>query len=126
LAWFLVNCPVESQRDPARAIRLIDKAAGQWFLNWETFNAKLLAAAYYRLGDHRAALANQDDGIRLERGIAHSEDLFFRAMACWRLGDKERARRDYDEGVRLMLWQDDKWSEIEQYRAEAAALLGVK
>jgi hypothetical protein len=46
-------------------------------------------------------------------------------MARWKLGQKEEARRDYDEAVRLMPRYLDYW-QLEQFRQEAAALLGIR
>jgi len=115
---------VESLRDPARAVRLAEKAGA---LDESYLTVRTLGAAQYRVGNDRAAVACLELLPRMPYGRIAPEDLFFRAMARWRLGDREAARRDYDEAVRLMGRQQGKtlWNENEPFRAEAAAVLGV-
>jgi serine/threonine protein kinase/Flp pilus assembly protein TadD len=120
LAWFLVTCPVEAVRDPERAVRHARKAIAQ---REHGDFVGTLGAAQYRAGHFRAAVANLDLAARtLDRpGL---QEVYFRAMARWRLGESEAARRHYEEGIRgeQRLPPDD----IEQRRAEAAAVLGIK
>ena len=121
---------MESLRDPARAVRLAEKAGA---LDESYLTVRTLGAAQYRVGNDRAAVASLELVPRLSSptttlmpyGQNPPEYLFFRAMARYRLDDPEAARRDYDEAVRLMPWHDHNWSELQQFRAEAAALLGV-
>jgi serine/threonine protein kinase len=120
LAWFLVTCPVEAVRDPERAVRFARKAVAQ---REHGDFVGTLGAAQYRTGDFRAAAANLDVATRtLDRPAL--QEVFFRAMARWRLGEPEAARRHYEEGIRgeQRMPPDD----IEQRRAEAAAVLGIK
>src|SRR5262249_52748985 len=63
---------------------------------------------------------------RMHNGEASPEDLFLQAQARWHLGEKPAARRVFDEATRLMALYDDRWSELRQFREEAAAVLGVK
>src|SRR5262249_19605472 len=60
LAWFLVNCPVESQRNPARAVQLCRKTVGAVSLTGSETIAGTLGAAQYRTGDLHAAVASLD------------------------------------------------------------------
>jgi len=122
LARFLIVCPVESFRDPARALRLAEKAVAR-DENYEIVGTQ--AWVQFRVGNHRESLSLLELLPRLPDGQDDPDDRFFRAMARWRLGDKEAARRDYDEAVRLMPFELDHW-EVEQFREEAAAVLGVK
>src|SRR5262249_54782307 len=121
---FLATCPDESLRDPAAAVRLADKGDAL-ICGIEGMCMGALGIAQYRLGDDRAAVASLELAPRL-RDHPHPEQLFYRAAARWRLGRKDRARRDYDEAVRLMAFYDDDWSELTQFRAEAAAVLGIR
>src|SRR5262249_7870386 len=128
-AWALAVCPLESLRDPARAVSLAQKAVALFRDGPEVIT---LGAAQYRAGDYRSALANLNFATRrLSNPLPQSADLFFRAMARWRLGEVDTARRDYDEGVRRLPrpWNanDHSWDDtVNMLREEAAGLLGVK
>src|SRR5262245_5567143 len=95
LAWFLATCPVESFRDPERALRFAEKAVARDFSNGGHYTGTL-GVAQYRLGDYRSAVATLDRATRLNHGRPRPEHLFFQSMAQWRLGNKEAARNDYD------------------------------
>jgi tetratricopeptide (TPR) repeat protein len=124
LAWFLVTCPVERLRDPARAVRLARSAfAGNQISDY----ARTLGAAEFRAGDFRGAAADLDLAVRLRDSPPEADELFFRAMARWHLGEAEAARRDYDEALRGLEWPHYGHAAfLQQLREEAAAVLGVK
>ncbi len=67
-----------------------------------------------------------EKSMELGKG-GNSFDWFFLAMAHWQLGDKKQARQWYDKAV---TWMDKHKpfgeEELTRFRAEAAALLGVK
>ena len=125
LAWFLVTCPVENLRDPARAVRLARKAAAPVIEN--NWYVSTLGAARYRTGDFRAAADNLNFAMRQRNLPLESDELFVLAMAHHQLGETEAARRNYDEGLRRLEWLDIHPSDRrQQLREEAAAVLGVK
>src|SRR5262249_29932039 len=121
-AWFLLTSPVESERDPGRAVGLVEKSLG-----WGEFypGVRAIGVARLRMGDNRAALNELNRAIVLGYVIPDPEVLLFRAIAHCRLGDRGAARKDYDEALRLMAWRHDNWPELEGFQAEAAAVLGV-
>jgi tetratricopeptide (TPR) repeat protein len=126
LARFLVTCPVETLRDPTRAIRLARKAVALF----ESRNyVGTLGAAQYRAGDYQAAVASLDRSTCLclqEQQLDPTVQLF-RAMAHSRVGNTEAARRYYDEAVREV--EQPYYFErtlLQMLREEAAAVLGLK
>lgn len=99
LAWLLANTPVESQRDPARAVELA-QAAVQAHPDSATF-WNTLGAALHRHGDHDSAI------IALERAVDLSEagtpyDFLFLAMAHAHKGDLARASLAYNQAKFLL------------------------
>src|SRR5207248_9060263 len=84
-----------------------------------------LGCAQYRDGDSKAAVAALGKSVELRKG-GDAEDFFFLAMAHWQLGEKDKARQWYDKGVAWMDNNKPQDEDLRRYRAEAAALLGVK
>jgi uncharacterized protein HemY len=122
----LVACPIQELRDPKRAIQLArDNLArlprGPWLeVNrcWHT-----LGVAQYRAGNWQASdEALTRGGLQVSDGPA----AFVRAMTLWQLGKKKEAREFYDGTVRWMDKNKPKDLELRRFRAEAAALLGLK
>jgi eukaryotic-like serine/threonine-protein kinase len=124
LAWWLATFQEPRLRDPARAVELARKAvelAPQDGRFWIT-----LGAAHYRAGDWKAAIEALTRSMELAPGRNESFNTFFLAMAHWQLGDKPQARSWYDKAVPWMEKNQPKDDELIRFRAEAAALLGVK
>jgi serine/threonine protein kinase/WD40 repeat protein len=129
-AWRLATNPNPKQRDPARALKLAQKAvqlAPREALCWNT-----LGVAYYRAGHWKEAIAALAKSMELQKGALESFDAFFLAMAHWQLGEKEKARRWYDRAVRWMERHKDRLQgnkklakELRRFCAEAAELLGM-
>jgi serine/threonine-protein kinase len=123
LAWHLAACPIAELRDPAEAVACARKAvrlrpkAGE---HWNT-----LGVALYRAGDWKEAVAALQKSMELRKG-GESNDWFFLAMARWQLGDKQQGRQWYDRAVRWMDQHQPQDPELGCFRAEAAALLGLK
>ena len=94
-----------------------------------------LGVARYRAGDWKGAVAALEKSMPLRRG-GDAFDWFFLAMSHWQLGNKDDARRWYDRGAREVQqppgdkparpWGEVQANELRAFRAEAAALLGVK
>jgi tetratricopeptide (TPR) repeat protein len=129
LARFLVTCPVETLRDPERAVRLTRKAVAMATEN--SMYVGTLGVVQFRIGDFRAAVDNLNLAVCLRTlppwAPPWADDLFFRAMAHYRLCETEAARRDYDEALRGLEWPYyGQNAGRQQLREEAAALLGVK
>jgi WD40 repeat protein/tetratricopeptide (TPR) repeat protein len=123
LAWLLATCPDPKFRHPGEAVRLakravqLDPKAGA---NWNT-----LGVAHYRAGEWRAAFAALTKSMELGKG-GEALDWFFLAMVHWHLGAKEQARTWYGKAVHWMDRYDPRDDELRRFRAEAAALLGIK
>jgi tetratricopeptide (TPR) repeat protein len=124
-AWFLATSPVKAQRDPPRALKLVEKAIAL-DQSESGVRVRTLGVIQYRLGDYRAALDSFELSIRLENGETAPELMFFQAMARWCLGDKVAAHRDFDEAVRWSAFNEHNWAELEQFRDETATLMGLK
>jgi tetratricopeptide (TPR) repeat protein len=123
LARFLVTSPVETLRDPGRAVRLSPIIAGTEHSEF----VGTLGAAQYRAGEFRAAVASLDRATRLEDERLGTDLQLFRAMAHWQVGNTDAARRYYDEAVRGEEWPSYGYNAgLHMLREEAAALLGVK
>jgi eukaryotic-like serine/threonine-protein kinase len=123
LAWMLVTFQEPELRDRARAVELARKAvelAPKEGMFWNT-----LGAAHYRAGDWKAAIEALTKSMKLRNG-GDANDWFFQAMAHWQLGDKPQARSWYDKAVPWMEKNQLKDDELIRFRAEAAALLGLK
>jgi serine/threonine protein kinase/Flp pilus assembly protein TadD len=123
LAWLLATCEDTRLRDAARAVELATQATtldGSEGAYWNT-----LGAARYRAGDWRGAARALGKSMDLRKG-GDSSDWFFLAMTHWRLGEKDRARARYDQAVAWMEANLPSDPELLRFRAEAAALLGVR
>ena len=53
-------------------------------------------------------------------------DFFFLAMTQWQLGDKEQARQWYDKAINGIVQGTPGREDINNFRAEAEELLGIK
>jgi WD40 repeat protein/serine/threonine protein kinase/tetratricopeptide (TPR) repeat protein len=91
-----------------------------------------LGVAYYRVGNWKAAVGALE-WARLYHQGGDSADFYFLAMAHWQLGQKQQARKWYEQGVQWMeknrsVLEKNKEGneELRRFRAEAAALLGIK
>jgi tetratricopeptide (TPR) repeat protein len=132
LAYFLATAPVASLRDSARALQRAERAVDQSVhQNDPSSSFRARGIARYRLGDHAAALADLDRATLMRNGRVDAADLYFRAMVRAQLGNKEAARRDYDEArrlslIRLTVPDDERWSELQQLREEAEAVLRAR
>jgi Flp pilus assembly protein TadD len=124
LAWHLATCPDERLRNPRQAVEHARKAVelmpGMYGF-WNT-----LGVAHYRNGEWQAAVEALTKSIELGKGENAAFDFFVLAMAHERLGDKKQARTWYDQAVAWMDQHKPKDEELLRFRAEAAALLGVK
>ena len=118
-AWFLVDCPETTARDPARAVALAERAValdpgvGRY---WNT-----LGVARYRVGDWAGAVAALEESMA--RGGGNAYDWFFLALAHWQLGHAHEARDWYARAVRRLDSLPAPPEDLLRYREEAAALL---
>jgi WD40 repeat protein/serine/threonine protein kinase len=122
-AWFLATCPESKVRDAKRAVPLAKRAtelAPELGGYWNT-----LGVAQYRAGEWKASLAALQRSMDLRKG-GDGNDWFFLAMAYWQLGEKEKARQQYDRAVDWMDKNKPQDEALSRFRAEAAALLGIK
>src|SRR5262249_26212355 len=131
--WGLATSPEENLRDPGRAVELAEKAVKS-APKVGTF-LTTLGVARYRKGDWKGAAEALQEALKhpqgadgLDRGVGRS--LLFLAMAQQRLGEGRKARQTYDR-AREWLAANRKAleaipghaTELERFRAEAAALL---
>ncbi len=82
--------------------------------------------ALYRAGRFAEAIATLDRSLTLGRGASDGYDLFFQAMAHCQLGDKAQSLNGFIKAVEWMKKNQQDDEELVRFRAEAAALLGVK
>jgi superkiller protein 3 len=82
-----------------------------------------LALAEYRSGRWDASIAASERSMSLRNG-GDASDWFFLAMAHWQKGEKDEARKWFDKAVAWTKEKDPKNSELRQFWAEAAELLG--
>ncbi len=123
LARLLVTCSDLKLRDPTQAVALAKKAVD--VSRKDPFHWQTLGWAHYRNGDHKAAIAALDK-VRELGSSGDSYEWFFLAMAHWKLGEKDKARQWYERAVQWMDKNQSTNEELRRFRAEAAALLGVK
>ncbi len=123
VAWLLSTCVDAKLRNPAQAVALAKKAVELDPKN--PFFPSTLAAAYYRSGEWKAAIAALEKSMELRKG-GDSTEWFFLAMTHWRMGNKEEARKRYDQAVQWMDKNQPTDEELRRFRAEAAELLAVK
>jgi tetratricopeptide (TPR) repeat protein len=120
-AWRLVTGPAE-QRDPARALQLIQKAVKQKpaeAMFWNT-----LGVAQYRNGQYKEALAALEKSLAAGQGQFDAFDLFFLAMCHAKLGDAAKAKDCFERAVKWVEAQKNLPAryveELKAFRAEAA------
>jgi serine/threonine protein kinase/tetratricopeptide (TPR) repeat protein/WD40 repeat protein len=124
LAWRLVAGP-ERQRDPPRALELIQRAVER-----EPDNATFLptlGVVQYRNARYAEAVGTLEKSLAAGPGRQEAHDLFCLAMCHARLGDPARAREYFDRAVR---WYEGQKglpagvaAELKAFRAEAEAVL---
>jgi serine/threonine protein kinase/tetratricopeptide (TPR) repeat protein len=89
LAWFLVNCPDPSFRDPKRAVELARKSVNRAPLQADCWNT--LGGAYFRAGDAAQAVGALQRAIDLRQG-GDAMDWLLMAASRWSLGQATAAR----------------------------------
>lgn len=131
LAWLLTTCPDSRLQDAKRAVALAAKAVHFAPLDASYWNT--LGAAHYRDGDWDSAIAALEKSNELDlKAYAYGHNAVFLAMSHWQLDDQEKARSWYDKAVewasanKELLAKDGRGPEIEHFRVEAAALLGIE
>jgi serine/threonine protein kinase/Flp pilus assembly protein TadD len=147
LAWLLATCPDRRVRDPARALRLLQKAAEAPPTNGSLH--LMLGAAHHGNGNLQAAVEELTRASELLGQADDGRAGFLLATAHYRLGDQVKARQWYDKAAARMdktQPQDEelrRWAritahaccpvpdmpraeELSRFRAEAAALLKIE
>jgi serine/threonine protein kinase/tetratricopeptide (TPR) repeat protein len=107
---------------PSRILELAARALRtheDLFFCWQ-----VLGMARYRAGQWDAAIVALERADELEGGTAFNG--FFLAMAYQRKGDAARARDWYDRSVAWVTQHTSQDKRLLKYRAEAAAVLGLK
>jgi tetratricopeptide (TPR) repeat protein len=122
LAWRLANCPLATQRNPARAIALAREAIARdpgQAAYWNT-----LGSAYYRAGDNSAARDALERSADLKGG-ADACDWLILSMIAFQRGDKAQARRWYDQATRWIEREPPTSDDVFRCRWEVMNLLGI-
>jgi superkiller protein 3 len=122
LAWLLATRPTLKLRDPGQALEHAKQAvelAPSEAMSWKT-----LGVAQYRNGALKSAIAALMKSVQLHKE-GDGFTLFFLAMAHWQLDEKDKARAWYDRAVAWMDKNDPQNKELNCFRAEATALLGL-
>jgi serine/threonine protein kinase/WD40 repeat protein len=124
LAWRLVTGPA-AERDPARALRLIQDALKQQPKN--ALFPNTLGVVQYRNGQYAAAVAALEEGLSAGKGEFAGFDLFVLAMCHAKLGEPAKAKDCFDRAVKWTEAQKDlpaqQAEELKAFRAEAEAAL---
>ena len=121
LAWVLVSLPSDPAFDPIQGLALAQKAVALEPNKWMFVHT--LGVAAFRARDWKTAIESFQKSMSFTGGGAH--DFFFLAMIKWHQGNKNEARSFYDKAV---AWTDTNKPgdfELQQFHAEAAALLGL-
>jgi eukaryotic-like serine/threonine-protein kinase len=126
-AWGLVTGPVD-QRNPARALQLVQEAVKQQPANSLFLNT--LGVVLYRQGKYADAVTTLDKSLAASKGQYDGFDLYFLAMCHAKLGDADKAKDHFDRAV---TWCDNRknlsaqyLTELRAFRTEAEAVLGLK
>jgi eukaryotic-like serine/threonine-protein kinase len=122
LAGSLTECPDPEFRDPKEAVRLARRAVKLSPTDWDIW--RVLGEAHIRAGNWRGAAEAIEKSMTL--GTPGPYDWFRLAIAQSRLGNKDQARTSFDKAVAWMEKDPRKNEHLARYRAEAAALLGLK
>jgi serine/threonine protein kinase/DNA-binding phage protein len=123
LAWFLATCPNERFRKPEEAVALSKQAVT--LQPKDGLLLRLQGIALVRAGRYQEAAEALETGMRLEKG-GEAVDWFFLAMTHWKLDDKGKATQEYKRATAWMEKNRPHDPTLHRFRAEAAALLGIK
>jgi WD40 repeat protein/Flp pilus assembly protein TadD len=122
----LVTGPA-GQRDPARALELIQLAVEQAPDNATFLNT--LGVVQYRNGQYKEAVSTLEKSLAAGQGQHDAFDLFFLAMCHARLGDVAKAQDCFDRAVKWVEARKDlppqAVGELKAFRAEAESHLLV-
>ena len=120
VAWFLATQTDPKLRNPVLAVEFAKEAVRRMpDAHWNT-----LGVAHYCSGDWKAAIAAQEQSMKVRNG-GNSFEWFFLAMAHWQLGHQDDARRWFDQAAAWMDKHNPNDHELIRFRADAAKLLGI-
>jgi tetratricopeptide (TPR) repeat protein len=126
-AWGLVTGP-QGQRDPARALELIQRAVEQQPDNPTLLNT--LGLVQYRNAKYAEAVVTLEKSLAIGQGRADAFDLFFLAMCHVKRNEPAEAKNCFDRAVKWVEAQKNlapqHVAELKAFRAEAEAALQAK
>jgi hypothetical protein len=126
LAWVYAAGP-PAVRSPQKALPLALRAVEREPENADALNT--LGVVYYRLGEWKKAADLFEGLIRDYPEGGNAFNYYFLAMSYARLGRPAQARNAYAQALRWVRKQpvlSETWRiELEQFRKEAAAVLGI-
>ena len=121
LAWVMVSIPSDPAYDPISGLVLARKAVALDPNKWMFVNTMGVAA--FRVHDWKTATEFLQKSISFTGGQAY--DFFFLAMIHWHEGNKDKAQELYDQAVAWAGKNKPDDFELQQFHAEAAALMGL-
>jgi serine/threonine protein kinase len=131
LAFFFAACPDPKFRNAGQAAELAQQAvnhAPEVKLSWI-----VLGIGRYRSGNWNGTLDALDQSRKLSQGASDiqrslfsSMEAFYLALAHWRLKQKEEATHWYEKAVEEMQKGGSQIRDLQNLKAEAAELLGIK
>lgn len=126
LAWSLATASEFQSRYVNSAMEVAKRTVAAAPNNGNYWNT--LGVAQYRTGDWSSAVESLEKSTQLRHG-GDAFDYFYLAMAHQKLGHQDEAHTLYDKAI---AWMDQnaakekpRWSELSQFRQEAAKLLGI-
>src|SRR5439155_11153384 len=115
----------EGQRDPAKALELIQAAIKKQPDNATFLNT--LGVVQYRNGMYKEAIATLEKSLALGKREADAFDLYLLAMSHARLGAATKAKERFDQAVNWVEAQANlsaqNREELISFRAEAETVL---
>jgi tetratricopeptide (TPR) repeat protein len=122
LAWHLGNCAEPRVRDAARALKYAEQAIASDPETAELWTT--LGVMRYRNGDWKGCVTALSKASKMHGGKV-ALDFLFLAMTYWHLENRAQARESFQTAVHLMQKDPASNKEMQPFRAEAEALLGL-
>jgi tetratricopeptide (TPR) repeat protein/tRNA A-37 threonylcarbamoyl transferase component Bud32 len=123
VAWGLVTMPAHALRNPQNVTELAQQAVDAESDNGNYWNT--LGVTQYRAGDFTKSIDSLTKSGQMIDVSLRPYNWFFLAMCHWNLDHKDEARKWYDRAVKSMEKDNSKNDELNDFRTEAAALLGI-
>jgi serine/threonine protein kinase/tetratricopeptide (TPR) repeat protein len=124
LAWLLAEEAGPELHNPAEAVQLAKRAVEE--AKGLPICRRILGIAYFRAGNFQQAINAIDESIKLNKGAADIDDLFYLSMAHWKLGQTQHARELFATADRAMNDPRANQPLTKRLHAEARDLLRLR